>query len=57
MGIPGEEGRVVPDTVRFLLIIACLAGAVYGAAWGLANYPPEQAEIVKALPHEKIRQQ
>jgi hypothetical protein len=57
MGIPGEEGRVVPDTVRFLLIIASLAGAVYGAAWGLANYPPEQAEIVKALPHEKIRQQ
>jgi hypothetical protein len=54
---PGEEGRVVPDTVRFLLIIACLAGAVYGAAWGLANYPPEQTEIVKSLPHEKIRQQ
>ena len=52
-----REGRVVPDTVRFLLIIACLAGAVYGAAWGLANYPPEQTEIVKALPHEKIRQQ
>jgi len=47
----------VPDTVRFLLIIACLAGAVYGAVWGLANYPPEQSEIVKALPHEKIRQQ
>ena len=47
----------MPDTLRFLLIIACLAGAVYGAAWGLANYPPEQTEIVRALPHEKIRVQ
>lgn len=47
----------MPDSLRFLLILACLAGAVYGAAWGLANFPPEQREIVKALPHEKLRQQ
>jgi hypothetical protein len=53
----GEEGRDVPDTIRFLLIIACLAGAVYGAVWALANYPPEQTQIVRPLPHEKIRQQ
>jgi hypothetical protein len=51
------EGHGVPDTVRFLLIIACLAGAVYGAAWALANYPPEQTEIVRPLPHERLRQQ
>ena len=45
----------MPDSIRFLLIIACLGGAVYGTAWGLANFPPEQTEIVKALPHEKLR--
>ena len=55
--LPGEEGRDVPDTIRFLLIIACLAGAVYGAVWALSNYPPEQTQIVRPLPHEKIRQQ
>ena len=47
----------MPDSLRFLLIIACLAAAVYGTAWGLANFPPEQSEIVKPLPHEKIRQE
>jgi len=47
----------VPDTLRFLLILACLAAVVYGSAWGLANFPPEQTEIVKSLPHEKLRQQ
>jgi len=45
----------VPDSLRFLLILACLAGAVYAAAWGLATYPPEQSEIVKSLPNEKLR--
>jgi hypothetical protein len=45
----------MPDSIRFLLIIACLAGAVYGTAWALANFPPEQTEIVKPLPHEKLR--
>jgi hypothetical protein len=47
----------MPDTLRFLLIIACLAGAIYGGAWGLANFPPEQTEVIKSLPHEKLRQQ
>jgi hypothetical protein len=47
---------MIPDTIRFLLIIACLSGAVYGVAWSLASFPPEQTEIVKQLPHEKLRQ-
>jgi hypothetical protein len=47
----------VPDSLRFLLILACLCGAVYAGAWGLSSFPPEQSEIVKSLPHEKIRQQ
>ncbi len=45
----------MPDSIRFLLILTCLAGAVYGTAWALANFPPEQSEIVKPLPHEKLR--
>jgi hypothetical protein len=49
--------EAVPDTVRFLLILACLIGAVYGGVWALANFPPEQTEIVRSLPHERIRQQ
>ena len=53
----GTREDMVPDTLRFLLILACLAAAVYGSAWGLANFPPEQTEIVKSLPHEKLRQQ
>ncbi len=47
----------LPDSLRFLLILACLVAVAYGTAWGLANFPPEQSEIVKSLPHEKVRQE
>jgi hypothetical protein len=47
----------MPDSLRFLLIIACLGGAVYGVAWALSTFPPEQTDVVKALPHERLRQQ
>jgi hypothetical protein len=46
----------VPDSLRFLFVVMILGGAVYGAVWGLANFPPEKSEIVKSLPHEKLRQ-
>jgi hypothetical protein len=46
----------IPDTVRFLLVVAALAGAVYGGAYALASFPPEQTEVIKSLPHEKLRQ-
>jgi hypothetical protein len=39
----------MPDSLRFLLIVLCLAGAGYGAVWGLANFPPEQQQVVKQL--------
>lgn len=58
-----SQGRVgaieepcVPDSLRFLLIVALLGGSVYGVVWALAQYPPEQTEIVKSLPHERLRQ-
>ena len=39
----------MPDSLRFLLIVLCLAGAGYGLVWGLANYPPDQKEVIKQL--------
>ncbi|HUF45721.1 MAG TPA: hypothetical protein VMN43_10285 [Aestuariivirgaceae bacterium] len=41
--------------VRFLLIIGVLAGAVFGAMWALASFPPERTEIVKPISHEALR--
>ncbi len=46
----------MPESLRLLIILGCLAGAVYGAVWALSTYPPEQNEIVKELPSEKLRQ-
>ncbi|MFN4142086.1 histidine kinase [Aestuariivirga sp.] len=45
----------MPDTVKFLLVLLCLGGAIYGGVWALANFPPEQAEVVKPLSSEKLR--
>jgi hypothetical protein len=53
---PSRKKDSMPDSLRFLVILACLAGAVYGAAWTLANFPPEQTEIVRPLAHDKLRQ-
>jgi hypothetical protein len=41
--------------VRFLLIVAVLAAAVFGAVWALANFPPEQTQIIKPISHEALR--
>jgi hypothetical protein len=47
---------VIPDTVKIILVVGAIAGAAFAAVWGLAHFPPEQAEILKSLPHDKIRQ-
>jgi hypothetical protein len=47
---------MIPDTVKLILVVGCIAGAAYGAVWGLATFPPEQTEVVRALPHDKLRQ-
>ena len=44
----------VPDSLRFVLIVACLGGVGYGEIWALANYPPEKTEIVKPVPNVKF---
>jgi hypothetical protein len=46
----------VPDSLRFLIVVALLGAAVYGVAWTLARVPPTPVEIEKSLPHERLRQ-
>ncbi len=46
----------MPDTLKFLLVIGVIVGAVYGTALALASFPPEQTEITRLLPHDKLRQ-
>jgi hypothetical protein len=46
----------LPDSLRFLVVVALLAAAVYGVAWTLAQFPPAQTEVEKSLPHERLRQ-
>lgn len=45
----------MPDTVKFVVVLALIGGTIYGGAWALAHFPPEQTEIVKSLPSEKLR--
>ncbi len=46
----------MPDTIKFILVLGILAGVIYGGVVALATFPPEQNEIIKPLPHEKLRQ-
>jgi len=45
----------MPDTIKFVLVLGVIAGVIYGGAWALAHFPPEQTEIVKPLSSEKLR--
>lgn len=47
---------MIPDTVKLIAVVAAIAGVVYGSAWTLAHFPPEQTEIIRPLPHERLRQ-
>jgi hypothetical protein len=47
---------VIPDFLKFIIVVGVLAGIIYGGAWALATFPPEQSEIIQPLPHEKLRQ-
>jgi hypothetical protein len=51
-----KEISVIPDTVKFILVLGLIAGAAFGSVWGLATFPPEQSEVIKSLPHDKLRQ-
>lgn len=45
----------MPDTVKFALVIAAIAGVIYGVAFALASFPPEQTDITRTLPHVKLQ--
>jgi hypothetical protein len=45
----------MPDTVKFVVTVAAIAGLIFGGVWALAHFPPEQAEIVKPVFSEKLR--
>jgi hypothetical protein len=45
----------LPESLRLLFILALLAGAIYGGLWVLSTFPPEQNEIVKELPSDKLK--
>ncbi|NMD06517.1 MAG: histidine kinase [Phyllobacteriaceae bacterium] len=47
---------MIPDFLKFIIVIAALAGAIYGGALALATFPPEQSDVIQPLPHEKLRQ-
>ena len=62
---PGDKAKqpyvrrgmlLIPDTIKFLLAVALIAGAGYGIVVALAKFPPEPSEITRPLPHEKLRQ-
>ena len=56
MMVNTQRSGTLPDTIKFLLVLGILAGVVYGGVVALATFPPEQSEIIKPLPHEKLRQ-
>ncbi|GEM_PF-3418926 len=46
---------MIPDSIRFLLIIGGLIGGVYAAAWMLASMPPQPKEVVKELSNAPLK--
>ncbi len=50
-----NEGTLrLPDSLRFLLVLAILGAAGFGAVWYLANFTPEPAQVVKPLPNDRL---
>ncbi|HFC04764.1 MAG TPA: histidine kinase [Rhizobiales bacterium] len=45
----------MPDSLRYLIILAVLGGIVYGGAWWLAKSPPGPVEIEKSISNDRLR--
>ena len=45
----------MPDSIRFLLIIAGIIGSIYAAAYVLANMPPQPQDVTKELSDAPLR--
>jgi hypothetical protein len=45
----------MPSLIKFLLLLAILAGAGYGGLWVLANLvEPHQREITVTIPQDRL---
>lgn len=45
----------MPSLIRFLAVLAILAGLVYAGLWSLANLvEPRPREMTVTIPHERI---
>ena len=44
----------MPGSLRFLLILICLGGLVYGGIYTLATIKPEQKTVVKQLSSDRL---
>jgi len=41
--------------LRLLVILALVAAALYGGLWALSTFPPEQSDIVRELPSDRLK--
>lgn len=46
----------IPDTIKFILVVGAIAASIYGGAYGLAHFPPEQSEIVRPVFSDALKQ-
>ncbi len=48
---------MMPDSIRFLLIIAGIIGSIYAAAFLLASLAPQPRDVTKELSDAPLRKQ
>jgi hypothetical protein len=46
----------IPDTVKFILVVGAIVASIYGGAYGLATFPPEQSEVIRPVFSEALKQ-
>lgn len=51
----GIRVKELPESLRLLLILALLGAAIYGGLWALSTFPPEQNDIIKELPSDRLK--
>ena len=45
----------MPDSLRYLIVLAIVGGVIYGAAWWLASGPPASVTIEKTISTDRLR--
>ena len=44
----------MPSLIRFLVVIAVIAGVVYGGLWALARIEPKPREMTITIPQDRL---